>query len=128
MDLEKEIEKALRIAMSEIGDITPWFDNDVKEWIFSHYRYPVECGGDSKKEVIENYPKYLKEYLAHYFKNKVANVVLKKADHLPNIETIKALIDSRSGDGEIFQTLDEFWDAMGIDIVEIQSCENNVQK
>src|ERR1700733_1127851 len=65
MATEKEIIEHLKIALSEIGEIKPWFDKAVSCWIFSHKNYPVEYGGDSVKEVKRNYPKYLKEFIKH---------------------------------------------------------------
>jgi hypothetical protein len=59
----KEIEKELKIALDEIGQITPWFDKEVNEWVFSHELYPVEYGGATLEEVIEKYPFYLKEFI-----------------------------------------------------------------
>jgi hypothetical protein len=35
------------------------------EWIFNHPDYPVEYGGKTSKEVVENYPKYLREFIKH---------------------------------------------------------------
>lgn len=35
--------------------------------------------------------------------------------HEPNAETIEALKESREGHLESYKTLDEFWEAMGID-------------
>jgi hypothetical protein len=37
-----------------------------------------------------------------------------KSSHLPNLETIEALEESREGNLESYKTLDEFWEAMGI--------------
>lgn len=51
------------IALKEVGKIKPWFDENVNEWIFRHPNYPVEYGGESTEEVIENYPKYLREFI-----------------------------------------------------------------
>lgn len=65
MAAEKEIKKQLNIALSEIGEIQPWFDEEVSCWVFSHKNYPVEYGGDSAKEVKANYPKYLREFIKH---------------------------------------------------------------
>ncbi len=75
---KKEIDEHLKIALEEIGEINPWFDKEVKEWIFSHRLYPVECGGGSKKEVKENYPKYLREFIKHRLRKKVDRLVEKK--------------------------------------------------
>lgn len=63
MATAKEIKQHLELALSEIGEIKPWFDKDIDEWIFSHPNYPVEYGGSSPEEVIRNYPKYLKEFI-----------------------------------------------------------------
>jgi hypothetical protein len=65
MATRKEINEQLKIALSEIGSIEPWFDDEVREWVFAHRLYPVEYGGKTKEEVIENYPKYLREFIAH---------------------------------------------------------------
>ena len=59
----KEIEEHLNIALKEIGAIEPWFDEEVGEWIFKHPLYPVEYGGESKEEVVKNYPEYVREFL-----------------------------------------------------------------
>lgn len=65
MAAKKEIENHLKIALKEIGKIKPWFDKEVDCWVFSHENYPVEYGGEFPEEVIENYPKYLKEFIKH---------------------------------------------------------------
>ncbi len=65
MATKKEIKEHLNIALDEIGKIKPWFDKDVNCWVFSHKNYPVEYGGDSAEEVVENYPKYLMEFIKH---------------------------------------------------------------
>jgi len=63
MATAKEIKEHLNIALKEVGKIKPWFDKEVKEWIFKNSNYPVEYGGSSKEEVIKNYPKYLREFI-----------------------------------------------------------------
>jgi hypothetical protein len=63
MATTKEIKEHLEIALKEVGEIKPWFDEEVNEWIFSHPNYPVEYGGESAQEVINNYPKYLREFI-----------------------------------------------------------------
>lgn len=65
MATKKEIDHHLKIALKEIGKITPWFDKDVDCWVFSDENYPVEYGGDSPEEVVNNYPKYLMEFIKH---------------------------------------------------------------
>jgi hypothetical protein len=63
MATAKEIKEHLRIALEEVGEIKPWYDKRFKSWIFSHPAYPVEYAGDSKDEVIKNYPLYLREFI-----------------------------------------------------------------
>lgn len=63
MATQKEIKEHLAIALKEIGEIEPWFDKKVQEWVFSHPNYPVEYGGESAIEVIKNYPRYLREFI-----------------------------------------------------------------
>lgn len=75
---EKEIEKHLHIALAEVGDIKPWFDKRYKAWLFSHEAYPVEYAGDSSEEVIRNYPLYLKEFISHRLKGRLAPLMEKK--------------------------------------------------
>jgi hypothetical protein len=78
MATKKEIDDHLKIALQEVGAIKPWFDKEIKEWVFSHDLYPVEYSGDSKGEVIENYPKYLREFIRHRLNNRVEELVEKK--------------------------------------------------
>ncbi len=74
MGTKKEIAEHLKIALSEIGKIDPWFDKEVDCWVFSHKNYPVEYGGDSPEEVIKNYPKYLREFIAHRLEGRVSEI------------------------------------------------------
>ena len=78
MASSQEIEKELKIALKEIGEITPWFDEEVNEWGFSHKLYQVECGGDSPKEVIKKYPLYLKEFIKERLAGNLNPLVEKK--------------------------------------------------
>lgn len=78
MASRKEIKEHLEIALKEIGEIKPWFDKDVNEWIFSHHNYPVEYGGASTKEVIQNYPKYLQEFIKHRLDDRLNPLTEKK--------------------------------------------------
>jgi hypothetical protein len=75
---KKEIEDHLKLALNEIGEITPWFDKAFKTWVFFHDLYPVEYSGDTKEEVIRNYPLYLKEFVKHRLQNKLAPIMEKK--------------------------------------------------
>lgn len=74
MATKKEINAHLKIALAEIGEIKPWFDKEVDCWVFSHKNYPVEYGGDTIEEVIENYPKYLWEFIKHRLEGKLSPV------------------------------------------------------
>jgi len=78
MASRKEIKEHLEIALQEIGKIKPWFDKEVNEWIFSHPDYPVEYGGESAAQVIQNYPKYLQEFIKHRLDDRLNLLVEKK--------------------------------------------------
>jgi hypothetical protein len=69
MATPKEIASEVAIALKEIGRITPHFDKEVGEWVFAHPKYPVECGGETKNDVMKNYPLYLKEFIKERMKN-----------------------------------------------------------
>ena len=75
---EKEINSHLAIALKEIGEIKPWFDKDFNAWIFSHPLYPVEYAGDTEKEVIQNYPLYMKEFIKHRLQNRLSPLMENK--------------------------------------------------
>ena len=69
---EKELKRELDLALSEVGQIQPWFDKRFKAWIFSHPLYPsVASEGDSAQEVIEKYPKYLEVFIEHRLQNRI---------------------------------------------------------
>lgn len=78
MAAKKIVDEHLKKALKEIGDIKPFFDREVGEWIFSHPLYPIEYGGESKEEVIENYPKYLREFIKHRLDNHLDPILEKK--------------------------------------------------
>lgn len=78
MATKKEIDEHLKKALKEIGEITPIFDEEVGEWIFSSSLYPVEYGGSSEKEVIKNYPKYLREFIKHRLDDNLHPLMKKK--------------------------------------------------
>lgn len=75
---KKEIEKHLKLALKEIGAIKPWFSKEFKTWVFYHDLYPVEYSGESKEEVIQNYPLYLKEFIKHRLENTLAPLMENK--------------------------------------------------
>jgi len=62
---KKEIAEHLKIALNEVGEVKPWYDKEVDCWFFTHPNYPVSCGEDSAEEVIQKYPLYLEEFIAH---------------------------------------------------------------
>lgn len=74
----KKIKAHLKLALEEIGEIKPWFDKEVNAWVFSHPLYPVEYAGDSKKDVIKNYPLYLKDFIEERLKRNLSPIVEKK--------------------------------------------------
>ena len=78
MATKQEIKHNLELALKEVGKIKPWFDDEVNAWVFSHDLYPVEYGGDSKEEVIENYPLYLEEFIKHRLDDNLAENVEKR--------------------------------------------------
>ena len=78
MATRKEIKEHLETALREVGKIKPWFDKEVNEWIFSHSNYPVEYGGVSPEEVIQNYPKYLQEFIKHRLDDRLNPLTEKK--------------------------------------------------
>ena len=78
MATRKEIKEHLQIALDEIGKITPWYDRRFKCWVFNHPNYPVEYGGESAKEVIKNYPKYLREFIKQRLNNNLNPLTEKK--------------------------------------------------
>lgn len=71
MATKSEIKKEVKIALSEIGTIAPWFDKDFNAWIYSNPLYPVECEGNSAEEVIKKYPKYLEVFIEHRMREKL---------------------------------------------------------
>lgn len=79
MATRQEIEKELKIALKEVGKITPWYDKEVDAWIFFHENYPsVECGGDTDQEVIEKFPHYLREFIIHRLNGNISPLMEKE--------------------------------------------------
>lgn len=74
MASKSQIKKEVRIALSEIGTINPWFDKDFNAWIYSNPFYPVECEGRSAEEVIKKYPKYLEVFIEHRMRGKLDTI------------------------------------------------------
>lgn len=75
---EKEIEQHLKIALDEIGKIEPWFSKKYDSWVFLHDLYPVEYSGETKEEVIQNYPLYLQEFIKHRLQDRLSPLMEKK--------------------------------------------------
>ena len=71
MASKSEIKHELNIALSEVGEIKPWFDKDFNAWIYSNPLYPVECEGKSAAEVVKKYPGYLEVFIEHRMKGKL---------------------------------------------------------
>lgn len=78
MASKKEIKKHLKLALQEVGKINPWFDNEFNTWIFSHPSYPVEYSGDSKEEIIKNYPLYLQDFIEERLNDNLSPFTEKK--------------------------------------------------
>jgi hypothetical protein len=77
MATAKEIKEHLKIALNEVGEIKPWFDKKVDAWVFSHKAYPVEYAGETAREVIKGYPKYLREFIEERLNENLAPMVEK---------------------------------------------------
>lgn len=71
MATKSEIKNEVKVALSEIGTVTPWFDKDFNVWIYSNPLYPVECEGQSANEVLKKYPKYLEVFIEHRMIGKI---------------------------------------------------------
>lgn len=78
MATKKEIESHLKIALAEVGEIKPWFDKEVDACVFEHKAYPVGYSGESKEDVIKNYPKYLREFIRQRLNDNLALSVEKR--------------------------------------------------
>lgn len=63
MATKKEIDEHLKIALTEVGKITPWYDEEVSAWVFEHPLYPVGYAGNTSNEVIKKYPLHLREFI-----------------------------------------------------------------
>lgn len=72
---KKEIDQHLAIALEEIGKIVPKYSKGFKCWYFEHSLYPVNYAGESKEEVIENYPKYLRVFIEERLKENLNPMV-----------------------------------------------------
>jgi hypothetical protein len=78
MATKKEIKEHLIIALEELGQIEPWYDKSYKSWVFSHPAYPVEYSGDTREEVIKNYPLYLQDFIEERLNDNLSELTKKK--------------------------------------------------
>ena len=78
MATKKEIKEHVKVALKEVGLVKPWFDKDYKTWVFSHSAYPVEYSGDTKEEVINNYPLYLYDFIEERLNDNLSPFTEKK--------------------------------------------------
>lgn len=78
MATKKEIKEHLKIALKEVGPIEPWFEKIYKTWVFSHPAYPVEYSGETREEVIKNYPLYLQDFIEERLKDNLSPLTEKK--------------------------------------------------
>lgn len=67
----------LKFALKKIWSIKPWFSKEFNAWIFSNTLYPLEYAGDTKEEVIQNYPLYIKEFIKHRLQDKLSPLMEK---------------------------------------------------
>lgn len=72
MAIKKEIEEQIKVALTEIGEIMPWFDKEFNAWIFEHPAYPIGCEGNSSAEVVKKYPLYLKDFIEERLNDNLA--------------------------------------------------------
>ncbi len=50
--------------MREIGEIKPWYDEQVDAWVFESPLYSVGYASEQVEEVIKNYPLHLREFIS----------------------------------------------------------------
>jgi len=74
MATKSEVQKEVKLALEEVGQITPHYDKRFKSWLFHHPLYPVECEGQSKEEVIQKYPEYLAVFIEQRLKGNLDEV------------------------------------------------------
>jgi hypothetical protein len=77
-EFEQLVDEHLKIALLEIGQIKPWFDAEFQSWAFRHELYPVEYYGNTKREVIKNYPLYMREFIEQRLKNNLSPLTEKE--------------------------------------------------
>ncbi len=75
---KKEVAEHLAIALNEIGEIVPRYSKKFSCWYFEHPLYPVNYSGESKEEVVENYPIYLRDFIEERLKENLSPIIEKK--------------------------------------------------
>lgn len=78
MATKKEIDAHLKIALEEIGEIKPWYDEEVEAWVFENSLYPVGYAGNSSEEVIKKYPLHLREFIFERLNENLNSLVEKE--------------------------------------------------
>ncbi len=77
-------------------------------------RLTVECSLD-ERTYIKMLAAKKHMTISEFLLTSVREIMPCTRTHEPNAETIEALKESRKGKLESYETLDEFWKAMGID-------------
>lgn len=73
-----EVVADVKEALNQIGEIKPWFDEDMRCWIFEHPDFPESYGGESSAEVKKGYPLYLANMFQARIEGNLAPYVEKK--------------------------------------------------
>ncbi len=77
-------------------------------------RLSVDCTNKERKYIKMLAAKNnmtISEYLLSFARREMPHFA---QDHEPNEKTIKAIQEAEEGSGEVFESIDEFWDAMGV--------------
>ena len=77
-------------------------------------RLTVECS-EEERAYIKILAANRRQTISEFLMSPVKTMIPKRKKSRPNSETIKALKESREEELKSYKTLDEFWEAMGID-------------
>ena len=77
-------------------------------------RLTVECSSE-ERSYIKMLAAKKDMTISEFLLASVRKVLPRKSDRKPNAKTIKALKESREGTLESYDTVEEFWKAVGID-------------
>ncbi|MEW6667635.1 MAG: hypothetical protein AB1512_20700 [Thermodesulfobacteriota bacterium] len=70
------VEKELKNALKEIGEIKPWWSEDDKMYVFEHETYPTLMHADSDPdEVVKGYERALRRFIQYRMRGQVAESV-----------------------------------------------------